>query len=64
LFWEEAMSVQSEDPGPDPDLPQPPIDPAKTDAHVPEWAEDMEHTLRRLMREKQKKRDETPGLYR
>ena len=58
------MSVQSEDPGPDPDLPKPLTDPAKTDAHVPEWAEDMEHTLRRLMREKQKKRDETPGLYR
>ena len=58
------MSVQSEDPGPNPDLSKPTSVPADDDAHVPEWAEDMEHTLRRLMREKQKKRDETPGLYR
>lgn len=32
--------------------------------HVPEMAENMEHTLRRLVSERQKKRDETPGLYR
>ena len=58
------MSVQSEDPGPNPDLSKPRSVPTDDDIHVPEWAEDMEHTLRRLMREKQKKRDETPGLYR
>lgn len=30
---------------------------------VPEGAEDMEHTLRRLNAEKAKKRAENPGLY-
>jgi hypothetical protein len=34
-----------------------------TDSHVPAWAEDMEHTLKRLNREKQAKRDKQPGLY-
>ena len=33
------------------------------DTHVPEWAEDMEHTLKRLAGEKQAKRDKPPGLY-
>ncbi len=33
------------------------------ETHVPEWAEDMEHTLRRLTEEKQVKRDKQPGLY-
>ena len=33
------------------------------DTHVPEWAEDMEHTLKRLAGEKQAKRDKQPGLY-
>lgn len=31
---------------------------------VPEAAEDMEHTLRRLNAEKEKKRAQNPGLYR
>ncbi|MDU8945816.1 hypothetical protein [Ovoidimarina sediminis] len=33
------------------------------DSHVPEWAENMEHTLKRLTEEKQAKRDLQPGLY-
>ncbi|MDJ1018050.1 MAG: hypothetical protein QNJ35_16185 [Paracoccaceae bacterium] len=35
-----------------------------TSKHVPEWAEDMEHTLRRLISERQEKRDRNPWLYR
>lgn len=31
---------------------------------VPEWAENMEHTLRRLIRKRQEKHDKDPGLYR
>jgi hypothetical protein len=31
---------------------------------VPGWAEDIEHTLRRINAEKQRKRSEDPGLYR
>jgi len=31
---------------------------------VPEWAEDIEHTLRRINAEKQSRRDKDPGLYR
>ena len=41
--------------------------PAAPDAgqdHVPEWAEDIEHTLRRINAEKQSRRDKDPGLYR
>ena len=36
----------------------------RPDAKVPEWAEDMEHTLRRLVREREKERSKNPGLYR
>ena len=36
----------------------------EAEAHVPEWAEDMEHTLKRLAKDKQAKRDKQPGLYR
>ena len=39
-------------------------DPSGTDSNVPEWAESMEHTLRRLMREKARERAKNPGLYR
>ena len=38
--------------------------PEKTAEKVPEWAENMEHTLRRLTRAKQKERSKKPGLYR
>lgn len=31
---------------------------------VPEGAENMEHTLRRLVREKERQRAKNPGLYR
>lgn len=31
---------------------------------VPNWAEDMEHDLRRLAREKEERRAKNPGLYR
>ena len=31
---------------------------------VPPWAEDMEHTLRRINAEKQEKRSANPWLYR
>ena len=31
---------------------------------VPEGAENMEHVLRRLVREKEKERAKNPGLYR
>lgn len=31
--------------------------------HVPEWAEDIEQALRRLISERQKKREKDPGLY-
>ncbi len=31
---------------------------------VPGWAEDIEHTLRRINAEKQRKRSDDPGLYR
>ncbi len=34
------------------------------DTHVPEMAEDFEHTLRRLTIEKQKRREKDFGLYR
>ena len=34
------------------------------DTSVPEWAENMEHVLRRLIRARQKRRDKSPGLYR
>jgi hypothetical protein len=34
-----------------------------TEPHVPAWAENMEHTLRRLAAEKQARRDKQPGLY-
>ena len=37
---------------------------AEDEAHVPEMAEDFEHTLRRLTIEKQKQRDKDFGLYR
>ncbi len=41
-------------------------DPAKPSRKnkVPEWAEDMEHSLRRLVRIKEKERAKNPGLYR
>ena len=34
------------------------------ETHVPEMAEDFEHTLRRLTVEKQKQREKDFGLYR
>ncbi|MDJ0993029.1 MAG: hypothetical protein QNI90_05610 [Dinoroseobacter sp.] len=34
------------------------------ETHVPDWAENMEHTLRRLARQKEAKRAKNPGLYR
>ncbi|MCV2874607.1 hypothetical protein OEZ71_20095 [Defluviimonas sp. WL0050] len=34
------------------------------DVKVPEMAENMEHTLRRLIREKNKERDRKAGLFR
>lgn len=36
----------------------------RADNKVPEMAENMEHTLRRLVREKEKKRSQNPSLYR
>lgn len=36
----------------------------KTAEKVPEAAENMEHTLRRLTAEKERKRAKNPGLYR
>jgi len=30
---------------------------------VPEWAEDMEHTLRRLVKAREQERAKRPGLY-
>ena len=38
--------------------------PERADNKVPEWAEDMEHSLRRLVREKERERAKHPGLYR
>ena len=35
-----------------------------SDKGVPELAENMEHTLRRLFREKERQRAKSPGLYR
>ncbi len=37
---------------------------AEDETHVPEMAEDFEHTLRRLTIEKQKLREKDFGLYR
>jgi DNA-binding NtrC family response regulator len=37
---------------------------AVDDIHVPEEAENFEHTIRRLTIEKQKKREKSAGLYR
>jgi hypothetical protein len=36
---------------------------APAGSKVPEWAENMEHTLRRLVRAREEKRSKTPGLY-
>ena len=36
----------------------------RSEQKVPEWAENMEHTLRRLVREKERQRSKNPGLYR
>ena len=30
---------------------------------VPEWAENMEHSLRRLIRERERARAKSPGMY-
>lgn len=38
--------------------------PERTAVKVPELAENMEHTLRRLMRDKNKERDRKNGLIR
>lgn len=37
---------------------------SKAPSKVPSWAENLEHTLRRINAEKQKKRLQNPGLYR
>jgi hypothetical protein len=37
---------------------------AEAETKVPGWAEDIEHTLRRINAEKQRKRSDHPGLYR
>jgi len=37
---------------------------ADEDSHVPEMAEDFEHTIRRLTIEKEKQREKDFGLYR
>ncbi|WP_347312030.1 hypothetical protein [Defluviimonas sp. SAOS-178_SWC] len=47
----------TETPGPDEQV-------SERDVKVPEWAENFEHTLRRLVREKDKERDKKAGLYR
>ena len=38
--------------------------PSRADNKVPEGAENMEHALRRLVREKDRERAKNPGLYR
>lgn len=38
--------------------------PRVSENRVPELAENMEHTLRRIAREKLKKREKDPSLYR
>ncbi|MDF0600116.1 hypothetical protein P1J78_05175 [Psychromarinibacter sp. C21-152] len=43
---------------------QPAPETPRDETHVPAWAEDIEHTLRRLAAEKQAKREKDPGLYR
>ena len=60
---EKAMSVQTiareEEVVPDDKSSSSKVD---DDTHVPEWAEDMKHTVKRLAGEKQAKRDKQPGL--
>jgi truncated hemoglobin YjbI len=56
------MTSPNDKPGPQPAPQQQQAQPAEGD-HVPEWAENMEHTLRRINAEKQAKRAKNPGLY-
>ncbi|MCU9848943.1 hypothetical protein OEZ60_13105 [Defluviimonas sp. WL0024] len=52
-------------PTPSNDTPEPEEHKPKAEADkVPEWAENMEHTLWRLARAKDKERAKKPGLYR
>ncbi len=44
--------------------PKAKADQTRSENKVPEWAENMEHSLRRLVREKEKSRSQNPGLYR
>ncbi|MDU8945984.1 hypothetical protein [Ovoidimarina sediminis] len=64
-IWEDAMPVQTDKNGDEKAVPGADTrsEASDPDTHVPEWAEDIEHTLRRLLSERQKKRDKDPGLY-
>ncbi len=59
-----AKPKQGQKKKPDKASPRSSRDTDAPETGVPAWAENMEHTLRRLSIEKAKRRSKNPGLYR